>query len=50
MSNLIAKIFDKDGEVDLTELTKEGLHEARTQTEELLQDIENEENKEVFKK
>lgn len=39
-----AKIIDKDGEVDLTELTDEGLHEAKIQTEELLQDIENEVN------
>jgi len=38
---MIAKIYDKDGEVDLTELTEEGLREAKNQAEQLIQDIEN---------
>jgi len=41
---MIAKIMDKNGEVDLTELTELGLKEAKNQAEELIQDIENEIN------
>ena len=38
------KIIENEEEVDLTELTDEGLHEAKIQAEELIQDIENEVN------
>lgn len=41
---MIAKIYDKDGEIDLTELTEQGLIEAKNQAEQLIQDIENELN------
>jgi hypothetical protein len=34
--------------LDLTELTEEGLHEAKIQAEELLQNIENEVNLRVY--
>jgi len=41
---MIAKIMDNTGELDLTELTGEGLKEAKNQAEQLIQDIENEIN------
>ena len=41
---MYAKIMDKTGEIDLTELTDEGLKEAKNQAEQLIQDIKNEVN------